>query len=114
MRHPQEFFPDHLHKTFFHIFNLLTLVLFAVFRALDQSLQTDAAPNGIISFELAGNALTARSIPDSWKEISMLLSATGEPDPDFVNVAYSIAAFGLGLDYLFMPVYALAPGSVRC
>lgn len=110
MRHPLEFFPKNLHKTFFYIFFLLTLVLFVVFRALDQPLQTDTAPHGIISFELAGNVLTARSITDSWKQISLLLSATGDPEPDIVNVAYSIAAFGLGLDYLFMPVYALALG----
>ena len=32
----------------------------------------------------------------------------GEPVPGFVSRAYSFAVFGLGIDYLFMPVYATA------
>src|SRR5512139_3783835 len=108
MKHPLEFFPVHLRKPFFFTFLLLTLLLFAVFWVLDQPLQTSAAPNGIVSFELAGTPLAAREITDSWKQLSTLLSATGQPNPDIVNVAYAFAAFGLGLDYLFMPMYALA------
>ena len=110
MNHPLEFFPLHLRKPFFYVFIFLTILLFAVFRVLDQPLRTEAAPNGIVSFELAGTPLVARTIIDSWKQLSTLLSATGQPNPDIVNVAYSFAAFGLGLDYLFMPVYALALG----
>ncbi|HSK67264.1 MAG TPA: hypothetical protein VK888_10060 [Anaerolineales bacterium] len=110
MRHPLEFLPLEVRKPMFFTFLFLTLVLFAVFRVLDLPLRTDAAPNGIVSFELAGDARTARSITDSWKQMSLLLSATGNPNPDIVNVPYAFAAFGLGLDYLFMPVYALALG----
>lgn len=108
MKHPLEFFPVHLRKPFFFTFLFLTLVLFAVFRVLDQPLRTEAAPNGIVSFELAGDPLTARAITDSWNQVSTLLSSTGRPNPDIANVAYAFAAFGLGIDYLFMPVYALA------
>ena len=108
MKHPLEFFPVHLRKPFFFTFLFLTLALFAVFRVLDQPLRTVAAPNGIVSFELAGNPLTARTILDSWKQLSLLLSSTGEASPDIVNIAYANAAFGLGLDYFFMPVYSLA------
>ncbi|MGE5464956.1 MAG: hypothetical protein ACM3PS_16450, partial [Syntrophothermus sp.] len=108
MKHPLHFFPTHLCRTFFFTFLFLTLILFAVFRALDQPLRTGAAPNGIVSFELAGTPLMARTITESWNQSSTLLSATGEPDPDLVNVAHAFAAFGLGLDYLFMPVYAFA------
>lgn len=108
MKHPLEFFPAHLRRTFFFTFLFLTLILFAVFRVLDQPLRTGAAPNGIVSFELAGTPLMARTITESWNQSSTLLSATGEPDPDLVNVAHAFAAFGLGLDYLFMPVYAFA------
>jgi hypothetical protein len=40
--------------------------------------------------------------------MSLLLSAVmGQPDPNIVNTPYVFAAFGLGIDYLFMPVYAL-------
>lgn len=108
MKHPLEFFPPHLRKPFFFTFLFLTLVMFAVFRVLDQPLRTDAAPNGIVSFELAADPGTARAILDSWNRLSQLLSATGQPNPDIVNAAYAFAAFGLGIDYLFMPVYALA------
>ena len=101
--------PHRSRKFFFLTFVVLTLVLFAIFRVLDGPLQTDAAPNGIVSFELAGNPQTARAITDSWKQSSLLLSAVaGQPNPDIVNIPYLFAAFGLGLDYLFMPVYALA------
>ncbi len=110
MSHPLEFLPLRVRKQLFFTFLFLTLVLFAVFRVLDQPLRTDAAPNGIVSFELAGDARTAHLITDSWKQMSLLLSATGAPNPDIVNVPYAFAAFGLGLDYLFMPVYALALG----
>jgi hypothetical protein len=109
MQHPLEFIPDEYRKRIFFTLLVLTLILFAVFRALDQPLRTPAAPNGIVSFELAGNAQTARTITDSWKQISLLLSSVaGQPNPDIVNVPYVFAAFGLGLDYFFMPVYALA------
>ena len=108
MSHPLAFLPLEVRKPMFFTFLFLTLVLFAVFRVLDQPLRTAAAPYGIVSFELAGDAKTARLITDSWNQTSLLLSATGTPNPDIVNVPYAFAAFGLGLDYLFMPVYALA------
>lgn len=110
MQHPLEFFPVPLRKPFFLAFLVLTILLFAVFWILDQPLRTEAAPHGIVSFEMAGTTRAARDITDSWKQLSVLLSATGQPNPDIVNAAYMFAAFGLGLDYLFMPVYALALG----
>ena len=111
MRHPLEFVSQQNRKRLFFTFLALTLLLFAMFRVLDQPLQTDAAPNGIVSFELAGNPQTAQAITDSWKEMSLVLSAVaGRPDPNIVNIPYVTAAFGLGIDYLFMPIYALALG----
>ena len=111
MRHPLEFVSNRYRKRLFFTFLALTLLLFAIFRVLDQPLQTAAAPNGIVSFELAGDPQTARAITDSWKEMSLVLSAvSGQPDPNIVNVPYVMAAFGLGIDYLFMPLYALALG----
>ncbi|HUF00564.1 MAG TPA: hypothetical protein VMN99_15010 [Anaerolineales bacterium] len=109
MRHPLESIPDEYRQRLFFTFLALTLVLFAIFRVLDKLLQTEAAPNGIVSFELAGNEQTASAITDSWKQASLLLSAVaGQPDPTIVNVPYVFAAFGLGIDYLFMPIYAFA------
>jgi hypothetical protein len=109
MQHPLEFVSSHSRRRIFFTFLALTLILFAFLRMLDRPLHTAAAPNGIVSFELAGTPQTARAITESWKETSLLLSAVaGQPNPDIVNTAYVFAAFGLGIDYLFMPVYALA------
>jgi len=91
MQHPLEFIPQILRKPLFYVFFALTLFIFGVFRGLDEPLRTPAAPSGIVSFELAQNVRTAQSIVDSWDSNARLF-----------------AAFGLGLDYLFMPAYALA------
>ena len=109
MTHPLEFVSNIYRKRLFFTFLFLTLSLFAVFRVLDQPLRTPAAPNGIVSFELAGSPLQAQAITDEWKRSSLLLSeVAGQADPNIVNIPYAFAAFGLGIDYLFMPVYAFA------
>ncbi len=90
MRHPLDFLPSEQRKPLFLSLLILTLILFAVFRALDAPLRTAAAPNGIVSYELAGEIKPAAEILASWNERAQLF-----------------AAFGLGLDYLFMPAYAL-------
>jgi len=111
MPHPLEFVPAPYRKRLFFIFLALTLIIFGVFRYLDEPLRTDAAPNGIVSFELAGNQQTAQAITDSWKRSSLLLSSVaGQADPTIIQMPYIFAAFGLGFDFLFMPVYALALG----
>jgi len=91
MIHPLEFIPLRSRKPLFLTFLFLTLILFAIFRVLDTPLQTDYAPNGIVSFELAGSPQNAAH---------MVLTWSGE--------AMMNAAFGLGIDYLFMPIYAFA------
>lgn len=91
MRHPLEFVPQEARKRLFFTLLVLTLSLFAIFRILDMPLQTDYAPSGIVSFELAGTPQNAAHIVLTWSAEAMLN-----------------AAFGLGIDYLFMPVYAFA------
>jgi hypothetical protein len=91
MRHPLTFIPSDKRKPTFLPLLALTLVLFAVFRVLDTPLRTAAAPNGIVSFELAGSPGNAQAMVASWSEYARLF-----------------AAFGLGIDFLFMPIYALA------
>jgi len=102
MRHPLEFVPvEHRRRLFFTLL-LLTLILFAVFRVLDQPLRTPAAPNGIVSFELARTPEKAFQVMVSWTPINF-------QGPDILRIrGYLYAAFGLGLDYLFMPMYAFA------
>jgi hypothetical protein len=91
MRHPLECISPNLRKPLFYVFFALTLLVFGVFRGLDEPLRTAAAPNGIVSFELARTVDAAQAILTSWDSNARLF-----------------AAFGLGLDYLFMPAYALA------
>lgn len=91
MRHPLEAIPRESRKRCFVTFLFLTLILFAIFRVLDKPLRTDYAPNGIVSFELAGSPQNAAHMVLTWSEQALL------------NVS-----FGLGIDYLFMPVYAIA------
>ncbi len=90
MNHPLAFLPNEKRKPLFLAFLALTLILFAIFRVLDTPLRTPAAPNGIVSFEFAWSPGASVEMVHSWSEYARLL-----------------AAFGLGLDYLFMPVYAL-------
>lgn len=109
MKHPLENIPTTSRKPLFWAFLTGTLILFAVFRVLDASLQTSAAPSGVVSFELARTPFQAQAIIDSWNEAPTLASdVNGERVPGMVSRAYSFAAFGLGLDYLFMPLYATA------
>jgi len=56
-------------------------------------LTTDAAPNGIVSFELAGSASQAHRIIDSWDEAARIR-----------------AGFIQGLDYVFLIAYPLTIG----
>jgi len=91
MIHPLDFIPPTSRKPLFFTALALTLMLFAIFRGLDAPLKTLAAPSGIVSFELAGAPAAAQSMIDSWDARARLF-----------------AALGLGIDYLFMPTYALA------
>ena len=65
-------------------------ILLVAMRTLDAPLRTRVAPRGIVSFELAKNYAASRQILDSWNAR-----------------AKTHAALSLGLDYLFLIVYAL-------
>jgi hypothetical protein len=69
---------------------LLSAMLLTGLRALDTELITAAAPRGIVSFELAGNI----------QQVSRILAEWGPEGRVY-------AALSLGLDYLFLIVYAL-------
>jgi len=90
MVHPLGFVPDSARKRVFFTLLAGTLVLLVVFRVLNTPLVTAAAPSGMVAFELAGNVKKTADILLFWDENADLY-----------------AAFSLGLDYLFMPFYAL-------
>ena len=62
-------------------------------QAVNAPLKTPAAPQGIVSYEFAGTTAAAQGILDSWDAGAKVH-----------------AGFSLGLDYLYMPVYALTIG----
>lgn len=115
MDHPLEFVPGEYRKRLFFTLLALTLILFAIFRVLDQPLQTPASPNGIVAFELARSPARAQSIIDVWTGRTVIYSdggnqnaVTAQPGELFTYNPIPIiqASFGLGIDYLFMPLYA--------
>jgi hypothetical protein len=117
MRHPLEFVPNEHRKQLFFTLLSLTLVLFAVFRVLDQPLRTPAAPNGIVSFELARTSARAQTIVDVWTSRTVIYTdgenqnaVTAQPGEPFTYNPIPIihVSFGLGIDYLFIPLYAFA------
>ncbi len=71
----------------------LFLVLLLVMQVLDGPLKSPAAPRGIISYEMAKTPLAAQRILASWSDDAKIH-----------------AAFSLGIDYLFMVVYAFFIG----
>lgn len=73
----------------FWLLAILTLIVMAVLQVVGRPLQTTAAPQGIVSYELAGAPATTQAILDSWD-----------------SNARVHAGFSLGLDYVFMPLYA--------
>jgi hypothetical protein len=77
-------------KTIFFISLLLTLMLMVALGRIDQPLQTAAAPQGIISFELAGDLASTKRILAEWGQTEKIW-----------------AGLSLGLDYLFLCCYPL-------
>jgi hypothetical protein len=67
---------------------LTWIVMYALTR-IGEPLRNSAAPNGIISFELAGTMARANEIGFSWAPAN-----------------FFHAGLSLGLDYLYMPLYA--------
>ena len=83
MKHPLEFLPEKLRMPLLVFFFAAALAIALVFRFFD-------VPGGIVAYEMAGNVKNAADLLKTWDEAARLK-----------------AAFGLGFDYLFMPVYAL-------
>lgn len=69
----------------------MALVLMAALYLINQPLQTAAAPQGMISFQLAGSAEQAHAIIRSWR-----------------NGNLALAQIALWLDFLFIATYLAA------
>jgi hypothetical protein len=90
MPHLLSIIPTPLRKRMLTTGLLLCLGIMLIFAWSGHPLQTEPAPDGIVSFQTAGTLEKAQAILLSWD-----------------NNARQVAAFGLGFDYLFMPVYAI-------
>jgi hypothetical protein len=88
-RHPFIFIPPGWWPRFFWPLLGFAILLIIIFGTTGAPLTTKAAPYGVVSFELAGSVENAETILSSWDANTQLR-----------------AAFGLGLDFLFMAVYA--------
>jgi hypothetical protein len=69
---------------------LSCLTLFTALLLINEQLQTNQAPKGIVSFQMAGTLDHAREIVTSWNSEAMFWARTS-----------------LWLDFLFIPVYVL-------
>lgn len=92
-RHPLAWIPSRARRGVFLSLLAVTLLMMLVFGITGAPLTTEAAPQGIVSFELASTTAQAQHIVSSWDGAARLR-----------------ASFGLGLDYLFMPLYATTIG----
>ncbi len=91
--HPYQRIPSDRRLAVFLGMLAFTLLLTIILQVVDGPLKTGPAPVGIVSYEFAWDTATAQRILDSWK-----------------NDAPRYAGFSLGLDYLYMPVYAITIG----
>ncbi len=78
------------HRSWHRWLTLSTIIIAAAMLTVDQQLKTNHAPLGIISLQLAGTTPAARLVVYDWHPKERLA-----------------AAFGLGLDYLFLLSYSL-------
>lgn len=90
LRHPFEWLSPTAQKRALWLLLPLTWVVMIGLQRIGRGLITKEAPHGIISFEFAGNAATASAIVGSWVSLGARFDA----------------GLSLGLDYLYMPLYA--------
>ena len=92
-RHPYRWLSEKQQSAFFVALALMTVALTVILNVQGQPLRTEAAPLGIVSFELAGSQAEAQRIFASW----------GAP-------GRTVAGVNLGADFLYLVVYPLAIG----
>jgi hypothetical protein len=93
LRHPFEWLSDASQRRVFIVSTLLAIFVMVILQVLGRPLNTEAAPAGIVSFELAGNILAADRMLESWGDAGRVY-----------------AGLSLGVDYFFLVTYAVAIG----
>ena len=93
MTHPFTWLSPRGQRRAFAILAPLTVAVRVALDAIGHPLVTEAAPLGIVSFEFAGDVATATRMLEGWGEAGRVR-----------------AGLSLGLDYLFLVLYASAIG----
>jgi hypothetical protein len=93
MTHPFAWMSPRVQRRAFAILAPLTVAVMVALDAIGRPLMTEAAPLGIVSFEFAGDVATATRMLEGWGEAGRVR-----------------AGLSLGLDYLFLLLYASAIG----
>lgn len=88
IRHPFDALPERIQSRALLPLGVLLVVLSVALLRVGAALFSDAAPQGILSYEFAGDAATAARILASWS-----------------SEAREQAMLSLGLDYLYLIVY---------
>ncbi|MDH3213309.1 MAG: hypothetical protein OEM05_12560 [Myxococcales bacterium] len=91
MTHPFAWLSPPAQRRAFAVVAPLTVAVMVALDAIGRPLVTDASPLGIVSFEFAGDFATATRMLESWGEAGRVR-----------------AGLSLGLDYLFLVLYASA------
>ncbi len=94
-QHPFTWISESARVLVFIVSTVLAVLIMLALQVLGAPMKTDAAPAGIISYELAGNYERAALMVQSWRTSAM-----------------AAAGLNIGLDYLFLVSYALAIGLV--
>ncbi|MBC8182853.1 hypothetical protein H8E88_17255 [candidate division KSB1 bacterium] len=90
IQHPFNWLPESLFIRAFILLFVLTFVLLMCLNLIDAPLKTTVAPNGIISYELAGELSVAQEMIRSWGAVGQIY-----------------AGLSLGFDFLFLVSYSL-------
>ncbi len=93
MTHPFTWLSPRGQRHAFAILAPLTVAVMVALDAIGRPLVTEAAPLGIVSFEFAGDVATAARMLEDWGEADRVR-----------------AGLSLGLDYLFLVLYASSIG----
>jgi hypothetical protein len=93
LRHPFEWLTPSGQTRAFILFFILSLIVMVNLQVTGAHLITKVSPSGILSFEFAGELAVAQNMVNSWGQTGRVY-----------------AGLNIGLDYLFLLVYACAIG----
>ncbi len=95
LSHPYQFLSPTLQNRAFIIMLPLTLLAMYVEQVTGKPLVTDAAPSGVVSFELAGTLSAAQAMVKSWGQLGQVYAGVNIGF-DFVYIITYVIAIGLG------------------